>query len=72
MFAHWVIYDLKFKLLSGSFKKTTTTVDLKNPLHKSRCTFQKCFHTATLPARFQRMEYIFRYESGSSPILLYF
>ena len=25
--------------------KKETTVDLKNPLHKSRCTFQKCFHT---------------------------
>ena len=50
MFAHWVIYDLKFKLLSG-FKKTT--VDLKNPLHKSRCTFQKCFHT--LPAKLEHI-----------------
>ena len=50
--------------------KKETTVDLKNPLHKSRCTFQKCFHFSTCEVR-AHMEYIFRYESGSIPIIVY-
>ena len=45
--------------------KKETTVDLKNPLHKSRCTFQKCFHT--LPAK---LEHIWNTFSDMNLVLL--
>ena len=44
-------------------------VDLKNPLHKSRCTFQKMFSVG-LYLR-ESISYLFRYESRSIIVLFY-